>query len=120
MKKRINGNAKGKAGEREAAELLRAYGFEARRGQQFSGGGDSPDVVHNIPGIHVEVKRTETLSIYKAMEQAETDASGKMPMVLHRRNGKPWLAVFRAQEILMLLKQLKTFTDSETGDGLDR
>jgi Holliday junction resolvase len=37
---------KGKRGELElAAELRRLFGIEARRGVQYCGGGDSPDVV---------------------------------------------------------------------------
>jgi len=104
-KMRINSIKKGKAGEREAAALLRKYGFEARRGQQFSGGGDSPDVVHNIPKIHIEVKRTETLSVYKAMQQAREDGHKKIPVVLHRRRGKEWLAILPAENFLALLKK---------------
>ncbi len=104
MAKKINSNRKGKKGELEAAALLREYGFEARRGQQYSGGGDSPDVVHSIPGIHIEVKRTETLSLYKAMEQAREDSAGKVPVVLHRRNGKEWLAILPAGELLSYLE----------------
>ena len=42
---------KGKVGEREFAELLRAHGFDARRGQQFAGGADSPDVVSEALGL---------------------------------------------------------------------
>jgi len=103
---KANGNKKGKAGEREAAALLREYGFEARRGQQYSGGGDSPDVVHSIPSVHIEVKRTETLSLYKAIEQAKEDCAGKVPVVLHRRNGKEWLAILPASDLLRALKLL--------------
>lgn len=47
---------KGARGEREFRDLLREHGFEARRGQQFAGGNDSPDVVTDLP-CHVEVKR---------------------------------------------------------------
>ncbi len=61
---------KGKHGEREVAELLRKYGFDARRGQQFSGGDGSPDVVHNIEGLHIEVKRTEKFDLESAMTKA--------------------------------------------------
>jgi hypothetical protein len=50
---------KGKAGEREAAhEISRLFNVQARRGQQFCGGPESPDVV-GLPGVHVEVKRAE-------------------------------------------------------------
>ena len=65
---------KGKRGEREIAGLLRDYGYDARRGVQYHGGADSPDVV-GLPGVHIEVKRTETLSLYPAMEQAKHDAA---------------------------------------------
>lgn len=78
-------------------DLFKAHGYEARRGQQFAGGGDSPDVVHNIDGLHVEVKRTEALSLYKAMEQAKADAGDdNFPVVFHRRNGKDWLVIMEA------------------------
>ena len=41
----MNSRQKGKVGEREFAALLRVQGFDARRGVQFCGGVDSPDVV---------------------------------------------------------------------------
>ena len=37
----MNSRRKGKVGEREFAALLREHGFDARRGQQFSGSPDS-------------------------------------------------------------------------------
>lgn len=96
---------KGKRGERELAALFREYGFEAKRGVQHKGGADSPDVECNIPGLHVECKRTEALSLYEAMNQAQIDAGFKMPVVFHRRNGKPWLAILHATELLALLRK---------------
>jgi hypothetical protein len=79
---------KGKRGEREAAaELGAILGVEARRGVQYQGGPDSPDVV--LPGvpIHVEAKRTERLSLWAAMEQAKADApAGSVPVVWHKPN----------------------------------
>ncbi len=85
---------KGKVGEREAAAELRRMGFtDARRGVQYQGGPDSPDVV-GIPFVHIEVKRTEQLSLYTALAQAQTEADpGDVPLLLHRRNGKRWLAI---------------------------
>ena len=86
---------KGKRGEREAAkELSRILGIEARRGIQFQGGPDSPDVITELSDwLHIEVKRSERLAVYEALEQAEDDANGKVPLVLHRRNCKPWIAI---------------------------
>lgn len=101
----MNSNQKGKRGERDAAKFLREHGFEARRGQQFSGGGDSPDVVHSIPGVHIEVKRTERFRLYAALEQAIEDAGpDDTPVVMHRQNGKPWVVVLDAEEFFSLLK----------------
>lgn len=99
---------KGKRGERELAELIREFGLEARRGVQFKGGAGSPDVVCEIEGVHIECKRTEALSLYEAMGQAEADAGFKIPVVFHRRSRKPWLAILHATELLALLKQIKT------------
>ena len=53
----MNSRQKGKVGEREFAALLRVHGFDARRGQQFAGGGDSPDVVSGaLRWLHIEVR----------------------------------------------------------------
>ena len=58
----MNSRDKGARGEREAASLLREYGYDARRGQQFSGANGDADVV-GLPDIHLEIKRVEKLNI---------------------------------------------------------
>ena len=99
--------AKGQRGEREAAaELTRLFGVEAHRGRQYHGGPDSPDVQTTLSNVHVEVKRTETLSVYAAMEQAEKDAGDAVPLVLHRRNGKQWLAIVQLDDLPRLATTL--------------
>jgi Holliday junction resolvase len=96
---------KGKRGEREVAEFLRTHGIPARRGQQFSGGPDSPDVTHDLDGFHFEVKRAETFRLYKALEQAiDERRQGDIPVVWHRPNGRPWVVVLRAEDFLTLAK----------------
>lgn len=103
----IHSKNKGKAGELEVAALLKEFGFEARRGQQFAGGGDSPDVVHNIPKIHIEVKRVEQFAMWDALAQATRDAAdGRMPTVWHRKNKKDWVVVVDAREFLDLMKHV--------------
>jgi hypothetical protein len=79
---------KGKRGEREAAaELGAILGVTARRGVQYQGGPDSPDVVLEGVPIHVEAKRTERLSLWAAIEQAKADApTGSVPVVWHKAN----------------------------------
>ena len=88
----MNSRTKGKVGEREASEVLRQLGFtSARRGVQYQGSPDSPDVV-GIPGVHVEVKRVERLNIDAAMAQARADAGpSQVPIVMHRRNRGVWM-----------------------------
>ena len=108
----INSRAKGAIGERELAELLRSWGYAAQRGQQFKGSADSPDVA-GVPGVHFEVKRTEKLQLYAAVDQARRDAAGKaIPVVAHRCNGNKgarasckgdWLFVIGADDFRRLL-----------------
>jgi len=56
----VNSREKGKRGERQWRDELRANGYAARRGQQFAGSAESPDVVcDSLPWIHFEVKAVE-------------------------------------------------------------
>jgi hypothetical protein len=102
----INGNQKGKVGERElSAELNRLFGTSCRRGQQYSGlGGD--DVV-GLPGIHIECKRVESLNLAAAMAQSIADADeGELPVVCHRKNRKPWLVTLRLDDLPEIVSRL--------------
>ena len=113
----MNSRNKGVRGELEWRDELTRRGYTAERGQQHAGGGDSPDVIHDIPGVHFEVKRTERFSLYAAVDQARYDAScslePKMPVVVHRCNGNrgkrtscrgDWLIVLGADDYFQLLK----------------
>jgi hypothetical protein len=103
----INSRAKGAAGERELAAYLRDRGYEARRGQQFAGGPDSPDVI-GIPGIHVEAKRCERGSLYDWLDQACADAGpSSLPLVCHRKNRRDWVAILKLDDFLTILKGRK-------------
>ena len=97
----INSRDKGKVGEREWSKYLREqFGLEdARRGRQYAGHEDAPDVVGGWPGTHAEVKRVEKVSIDKWIEQAVRDAGDYTPYVAHRRNRKPWLITLRVQDL---------------------
>ncbi len=109
---------KGKRGEREAAaEIRRLFGTEATRGRQFSGGPDSPDIVTGIEDVHFEVKRAESFQIYAAVEQATHDAAGQVPVVLHRKNNKPWLAIVPLDELPQLAALIfRALQSAETPD----
>ena len=104
----MNSRNKGKVGEREFAACLREHGFDARRGQQFAGGADSPDVVSDtLAWLHVEVKRVQNLNLADACVQAEGDCAGKPWIVAHRRNHAPWLITMRAEFFFELVKEFE-------------
>lgn len=102
---KMNSNRKGKVGEREIARYLREHGFtEARRGQQFKGGADSPDVV-GLKGFHIEVKRVERLDLNAAMEQSIRDAAeNEIPVVFHRRDRDYWKVTMRLDDFMRMVK----------------
>ena len=102
----MNSRNKGKVGEREFASLLREHGYDARRGQQFSGSPDSPDVVSEaLAWLHVEVKRVQNLNLTDACVQAAGDSGGKPWVVAHRRNHAPWLITMRAEFFFDLIRE---------------
>jgi Holliday junction resolvase len=101
----MNSRAKGARGERQWRDELRANGYAARRGRQFSGSAESPDVVcPDLDFIHWEVKAVERLNIEEAMEQARRDGAGKEPMVAHKRNHRRWLVTMEAETFFKLLR----------------
>lgn len=99
----INSKAKGKRAELEIAALLREYGYDARRGAQYRGGEDSPDVI-GLPGVHIEVKHVERLNIIDAMAQADRDCGDNMPAVFHRKNRTPWLVTLHFADFMKLYR----------------
>lgn len=98
---------KGATGEREAAKAITEHlGIDAIRGRQYHGGEDAPDVRIGLPGVHVEVKRCEALSVYRAVEQSKSDAGESVPIVLHRRNHREWLAIVPLDRLMELAEKL--------------
>ena len=102
---KINSRAKGADGERELAKFLTNHGFKARRGQQFSGIEGRDVVCESLP-IHIECKRVEKFKLYDALEQAERDTAGEMPVVFHRRNRNKWVCILDAEDLLSLFSSL--------------
>lgn len=100
----MNSRDKGKRGELELAHVLREYGYDSRRGQQFSGISGDADVV-GLPGIHIECKRVEKLNINKAMEQAVRDSrTHEKPTVFHRTNREKWKVTMLLEDWLDLFQ----------------
>lgn len=108
----MNSRRKGKVGELEFAKLLREHGFDARRGQQFCGGADSPDVLSAaLAWLHLEVKRVQNLNLTAACLQAQGDCGDKPWVVAHRRNHAPWLITMKAETFFDFLRgELPTHT----------
>jgi hypothetical protein len=101
----MNSRNKGKVGEREFAALLREHGFDARRGQQFSGSPDSPDVIcPELHWIHFEVKRCERIEMRDWIVQAEADSQGKPWVISFRWNNGPWLFAGRMDLLFKFLR----------------
>lgn len=101
----MNSRQKGKRGELELARVLREYGYDARRGQQYCGAIGDPDVL-GLPGIHIECKRVERLNLADAMAQAKHDARpGEAPAVFHRRNHAEWLVTMRLEDWVFLYRE---------------
>ena len=69
----VNSRRTGANFERSIANILKEYGYETRRGQQFSGLNGDADVV-GLPDVHIECKAVENLNLYKAYEQSVRDA----------------------------------------------
>lgn len=108
-KKPINSKAKGARFERLLAGIFREYGFDkSRRTAQYCGNGtDASDVV-GLPGIHVEAKHQEKMSLYDWIAQAKRDAEangkGDLPAVFHKKNNAEilvtmplddWMTIYR-------------------------
>jgi len=116
----MNSREKGKRGERQWRDVLRAHGYTARRGQRFAGSAESADVIcGDLPWAHFEVKAVERLNIEDAMEQARCDArrigksegrgpkseeGERVPVVAHRRRFRRWLVTMEAEAFFRLVR----------------
>lgn len=101
----MNSREKGKRGERELAGVLRDYGYDTRRGQQYCGTNGDADVV-GLPGIHIEVKRVERLNLEDAMAQSKRDARAEeIAAVMHRKNHCPWLVTVSLEDFMQIYSE---------------
>ena len=101
----VNSRAKGARAERELANKLKEHGFTARRGQQFCGANGDADVVcTELASYHIECKMVQNLNVDKAIDQATRDCGDKTPVVIHRKNNRPWLVTIYLEDWLKLVK----------------
>lgn len=103
----VNGNLKGKRGERDFCNHLKDMGYEARRSQQFQGVPveGAGDVITSVEGVRFEVKRYKdaprlwTKQMRDWMDQAIAETpEGKMPVIAIRGNHEDWRYVMPRRE----------------------
>jgi Holliday junction resolvase len=97
--KRKNSRAKGANGEREAAKYLCSLGFAAERCARNGVAGGDDLIVRDLPHVHIEVKRDESLRDDGALmdrywEQAVDCCGGRAPCVLWRTSNRRWRLTF--------------------------
>lgn len=111
----INSRAKGAKGERELAGKLKEYGYNCRRGQQFSGI-EGEDIV-GLDYIHIECKRVQALNLDEAMEQAKRDSKeDQLPAVFHRKNNKKWKVTMELDDWIKLYNEYFSGKELEKKD----
>lgn len=116
----VNSKRKGKTGELELARKLREYGYNARRTVQYNGKAEDGEAdLQGLPGIHIECKRVEQLSLYKAIDQAKRDSAGsdKLPAVFHRKNNCEWLVAMPLDSFIKIYKEYELNRESEGVNG---
>lgn len=100
---------KGAEAEREIGRLIDAAGFTGSK-RMGRNGYSAEDIDHTIPGVWIEAKRQEKLSIPSWLRQAEEGCGNLTPVVVFRQSRQPWRAVVPLDWLLSLLaeKHIKT------------
>jgi hypothetical protein len=98
---------KGNRAEVEVAKLLRQYGWTAVTSRSARGGYQSgEDIVSNFP-CSIEVKNQVRIDLAGWYRQAEEQAMGKIPIVVHKRVGKgqpgDWWVTLTFADLIQLI-----------------
>ena len=97
---------KGAVGEREVVKLLHAYGWtDAKRTSDGATQAARGDIAGGPAGVSFEVRRREALSIWRCLEQAESDAGALLPVVAFRRSRSRWYAAVPLETLLRMLRE---------------
>jgi hypothetical protein len=87
------------------AAVFTQAGFPARRGVQYQGGSDSPDIVcPDLARWHWEAKFTEQCRLPEWLAQVEGDRQGKPWIIAWRRRRGPWLALIDLNTLLDIIR----------------
>ena len=114
----VNSKQKGARFERLLASRFRDYGYNARRTAQYCGNtGDASDVV-GLPGLHIEAKHQERMSLYEWMAQAKRDSegTGRLPAVFHKKNNAEILVTMEFDSFMNLYREWEAGFDLKGRD----
>lgn len=102
----INSKQKGARFERQLASILKTqYGYKCRRTAQYCGNsGEAADVV-GLPGLHIEAKHQERMSLYDWIAQAVHDARDGLPAVFHKKNNADILVTMRLGDFMVIYRE---------------
>lgn len=104
----LKSREKGKRGERAARDWWRVnLGIQdVARGQQFKGGGNSPDITGTLR-FHTEVKvGKQTPSVYDAVCQCENECpANKFPLVQLRKDRGQWLFILPEETFIHVMNR---------------
>ena len=104
---------KGKVFERECSKMIRARDFDCRRGQQFRGSKDSPDIVSDsLNEFHFECKFKQNLNLWDALEKCLEEAPGKMPTIIWKRDRKIPLVIMDFHDWMDIVQYAKGKVDT--------
>lgn len=105
---------KGANGEREVAAIFRDAGIECRRERE---GRQGADLLLDVPGYHVSVKRHETLRLPLWIREAEAAGDG-VPIIAHRSNGGRWYATLPLEDLACLVTADAAYGAARLGDAV--
>lgn len=98
---------KGAVGENEVRDLLREYGYTGAHRNFMSGGAGGGDLADAIPDVHIEVKRTESVSMGAWRRQATAGARPTdLVLIVHRGGHQDWQATGELVDLHYLMQHL--------------
>jgi hypothetical protein len=74
-------------------------------------------LVPEVPGLFIESKAVEKLSIHPVMERAVREAGHKLAVVAHKKNRTGWLITLQLSDLPRLIAMLSSCTPTGPSEG---
>jgi hypothetical protein len=111
---------KGNDAERAVVRTLREWGWDAITSRATNGTQDGMDIISDTP-LAIEVKNHVRLDLSGWTDQAEENASDKVPVVWHKKKGEAnpesWYVTMKGLQLMQLLAMIKGNDDESVRDG---